>query len=103
VAILDSTVGGINPETFPYHQAVHEDAKVHGLTYAWEGTPAFEERLRMLSPEQHQILAVHPQERMTRVMLFQAWCVIGHRWPTVSQFHQLQAESGEIASRRSRT
>ena len=27
--------------------------KVHALAYAWEGTPAFEERVRTLSPEQY--------------------------------------------------
>jgi hypothetical protein len=31
---------------------------------------AVEERLRTLSPEQYQILAVHTQEQMTQAMLF---------------------------------
>ena len=58
------------PETFPHHQAVHDYAKAHGLAYAWEGTPAFEDRLRTLLGDQYQLLAVHTQGRMTRVMLF---------------------------------
>ena len=60
----------MHPETFPHHQAVHDYAKVHCLEYAWEGTAAFEERLRTLQPEQYEILAVHTPTAMTRVMLF---------------------------------
>jgi hypothetical protein len=41
-----------------------------GLEYASEGTAAFQERLRTMSPEQFQILAVHVHERITQVMLF---------------------------------
>jgi hypothetical protein len=60
----------MQPETFPHHQAAHDYARAHRLAYAWEGTPAFEERLHTLLPEQYQILAVHTQGQMTRVMLF---------------------------------
>ena len=58
------------PETFPHHQAVHDYAKAHGLGYACEGTAAFEERLRTLSPELFQLLAVHSCQGMRRVILF---------------------------------
>ena len=62
--------GSVHPEAFPHYQAVHDYANAHGLEYAWEGTAAFEKRLRTLSPEQFQIVAVHARERMTRVVLF---------------------------------
>ena len=62
--------GSVHPEAFPHYQAVHDYADAHGLEYAWEGTAAFEERLRTLSPEQFQIVAVHARKRMTRVILF---------------------------------
>jgi len=60
----------MKPETFPHHQAVHDYAKTHGLEYACEGTAAFEERLRTLSPEQFQMIAVHTLQGMRRVILF---------------------------------
>jgi hypothetical protein len=60
----------MRPETFPHYQAVHDYAKVQGLEYAWEGTAVFEERLRTVSPDQFQIVAVHVRERTTQVMLF---------------------------------
>jgi hypothetical protein len=60
----------MQPETFPHHQAVHDYAKAHGLEYACEGTAAFEERLRKLSPEQFQMITVHSLQGMRRVLLF---------------------------------
>ena len=60
----------MKPETFPHHQAVHDYAKTHGLEYACEGTAAFEERLRTLSPEQFQMIAVHTLQGMQRIILF---------------------------------
>ena len=60
----------MKPETFPHHQAVHDYAKTQGLEYACEGTAAFEERLRTLSPEQLQMIAVHTLQGMQRVILF---------------------------------
>ena len=53
----ESNGGSVHPEAFPHYQAVHDYANAHGLEYAWEGTAAFEERLRTLSPEQFQIVA----------------------------------------------
>ena len=66
----ESNGGSVHPETFPHYQAVHDYANAHGLEYAWEGTAAFEERLRTRSPEQFQIVSVHAREGMTRVILF---------------------------------
>jgi len=60
----------MHPEIFPHYQAVHDYARVHGLEYAWEGTAGFEERLRTLSREQFQIVAVHAHAKMTQVILF---------------------------------
>jgi hypothetical protein len=40
------------------------------LTYAWEGSPAFDKRLRTLSPEQYQIIAVHTRRGIRRVLMF---------------------------------
>ena len=60
----------MQPETFPHHAEVYEYAEQNGLAYVWEGTRAFEKCLRILAPEQYQILAVHTQRGMTRVLLF---------------------------------
>jgi hypothetical protein len=56
--------------SFPDQLAVHEYAKARGLEYVWEGTQAFEKRLRTLSPEQYQIVTVHTRKGMTRALLF---------------------------------
>jgi hypothetical protein len=60
----------MNPDIFPHHAAVEEYAKARGLEYVWEGTAAFEKRLRTLSPEQYQIVAVHTGKGMTKVLFF---------------------------------
>ena len=60
----------MQPETFPHHAEVYEYAEQNGLAYVWEGTRAFEKCLRILAPEQYQILAVHTRRGMTRVLLF---------------------------------
>jgi hypothetical protein len=67
---MTRTRGLMYPETFPHHQAAHDYARAHGLEYAWEGTAAFEERVRTLPPEQYEITAVHTPKAMTWVMLF---------------------------------
>jgi hypothetical protein len=45
-------------------------AEQNGLAYVWEGTPEFEKRMRTLTPEQYQIMAVHTGRGVTRVLLF---------------------------------
>jgi hypothetical protein len=57
-------------ETFPHQAAVHEYAEQHGFAYVWEGTPEFKKRLRTLTPEQYQLMAVHTRRGVTRVLLF---------------------------------
>jgi hypothetical protein len=54
----------MKPETFPHHQAVHDYAKTHGLELH------VKVRLRALSPEQFQMIAVHTLQGMQRVILF---------------------------------
>ncbi len=60
----------MHPETFEHQAAVYEYAERNGLTYAWEGSPAFAKRLRVLSPEQYQILAAHTRRGVRKVLLF---------------------------------
>jgi hypothetical protein len=57
---------GAEHSEFPHYQAIHDYAEAHSLDYACE----FEERLRTLSPEQFQVLAVHGAQGMRRVILF---------------------------------
>ena len=61
---------GAEDSEFPHYQAIHDYAKAHSLDYVCEGTAEFEERLRTLSPEQFQVLAVHSAQGMRRVILF---------------------------------
>ena len=60
----------MHPEEFPHSAAVHDYAEQHGLAYVWEGSPAFAKRLRVLSPEQYQILAAHTRRGVRKVLLF---------------------------------
>ena len=60
----------MHPETFEHQAAVYEYAGRNGLTYAWEGSPAFDKRMRILSPEQYQIIAVHTRRGVRKVLLF---------------------------------
>jgi hypothetical protein len=60
----------MNRDPFPHHQAVHEYAEAHGLAYAWEGTAEFEERKRVLTPEQYQLMAVHTPWGITLALMF---------------------------------
>ena len=60
----------MHPETFEHQAAVYEYAERNGLTYAWEGSPAFDKRMRILSPEQYQIIAVHTRRGVRKVLLF---------------------------------
>ncbi len=60
----------MHPETFEHQEAVYEYAERNGLSYAWEGSPAFAKRLRVLSPEQYQILAAHTRRGVRKVLLF---------------------------------
>ena len=62
--------GGIVPPEITHHAWVYKYAEQNGLAHAWEGTPAFEKRLRMLAPEQYEIFAVHSRQGMTRVLMF---------------------------------
>jgi hypothetical protein len=60
----------MHPETFEHHVALHDYAERNGLTYVWEGTAAFENRKRLLPPEQYQIVAVHTRSGLKQVLLF---------------------------------
>ena len=81
----------MQPETFEHHAAVHDYAERNGLVYLWEGTAAFENRRRMLAPEQYQILAVHRPKGMTRVILFSK-DILKAEWKTDMPRHDAPAD-----------
>ena len=45
-------------------------AERNGLVYAWERSPAFAKRQRLLSPKQYEIVGVLTSRGMNRAMLF---------------------------------
>ena len=42
----------------------------NALVYAWERSPAFAKRQRLLSPKQYEIVDVHTSRGMSRALLF---------------------------------
>jgi hypothetical protein len=55
---------------FANQQALIDYAEQNGLAYAWEYSPPFTKRLRLLSPEQYQIVEVRTSRGVSRAMLF---------------------------------
>jgi hypothetical protein len=58
----------MNPEPFTDPAALHRYAKAHGLEYAWAYSPAFNKRLRTLSPEQYELREVRTRKGVTNVL-----------------------------------
>jgi hypothetical protein len=55
---------------FSNQRALIEYSEQNGLEYAWEYSPAFAKRQRLLSPEQYEIARVRTSRGVSRVMLF---------------------------------
>jgi hypothetical protein len=55
---------------FATPKALYDYAEQTGNVYLWEGMLAFAKRLRVLSPEQYQIVDVRTSRGMRRAMLF---------------------------------
>ena len=55
---------------FASQKELQDYAEGNGLEYAWEYTPAFAKRQRLLSPEQYEIVEVRTSRGVSRVMLF---------------------------------
>ena len=58
------------PKEFENQNALLEYAEQNGLAYAWQGSPAFAKRQRLLSPEQYEIVEVRTSRGVSRAMLF---------------------------------
>jgi hypothetical protein len=68
----------MQPE-FANQKALIEYAEQNGLAYAWEGSPAFNKRQRVLSSKQYQIVEVRTSRGMNRVMLFSQAILLAER------------------------
>ena len=55
---------------FANQKELIEYAQRNGLVYAWERSPAFAKRQRLLSPKQYEIVEVRTSRGMNRAMLF---------------------------------
>ena len=58
------------PKEFENQKALMEYAERNGLAYAWQGSPTFAKRQRLLSPEQYKIVEVRTSRGVSRAMLF---------------------------------
>ena len=58
------------PREFQGQAELHDYAERNCLEYAWEYTPAFAKRQRLLSPEQYEIVEVRTSRGVSWVMLF---------------------------------
>ena len=55
---------------FADQKAVIDYAERNGLVYAWQGSPAFAKRQRLLSPEQYELVDVRTSRGTNRAILF---------------------------------
>ena len=55
---------------FANQKALLAYAERNALVYAWERSPAFAKRQRLLSPEEYEIVEVRTSRGMSRAMLF---------------------------------
>src|SRR5437588_11254284 len=55
---------------FANQKALLAYAERNALVYAWERSPAFARRQRLLSPEQYEIVEVRTSRGMSRALLF---------------------------------
>ena len=55
---------------FANEKALTDYAERNGLEYAWEYSPTFAKRQRLLSPEQYEIVEVRTSRGLSRALLF---------------------------------
>jgi hypothetical protein len=66
---LINAVAGVARE-FANQKALLDYAERNALVYAWERSPAFTRRQRVLSPEQYEIVDVRTSRGINRALLF---------------------------------
>jgi hypothetical protein len=67
---LEWSVFGLPQREFANQKALLAYAERNALVYAWERSPAFAKRQRLLSPKEYEIVEVRTSRGMSRAMLF---------------------------------
>ena len=82
------------PREFQGQAELHDYAERNCLEYAWEYTPAFAKRQRLLSPEQYEIVEVRTSRGVSRVMLFSK-AIIQAEWEANAPLREAMATKRE--------
>ena len=82
------------PREFQGQAELHDYAERNCLEYAWEYTPAFAKRQRLLSPEQYEIVEVRTSRGVSRVMLFSK-AIIRAEWEANAPLSEAMATKRE--------
>ena len=82
------------PREFQGQAELHDYAERNCLEYAWEYTPAFAKRQRLLSPEQYEIVEVRTSRGVSRVMLFSK-AIIRAGWEANAPLREAMATKRE--------
>ena len=79
---------------FANQKALLAYAERNALVYAWERSPAFARRQRLLSPEQYEIVAVRTSRGMSRALLF-SQAILLAEWEANAPLREAMAIKGE--------
>jgi hypothetical protein len=77
---------------FASQKELQDYAERNGLECAWEYTPAFAKRQRLLSRDQYELVEVRTSRRVSRVMLFsKAIIIIEAEWEVNAPLREAMA------------
>jgi hypothetical protein len=81
-------------QEFANQKALLAYAERNALVYAWERSPAFARRQRLLSPEQYEIVEVRTSRGMSRALLF-SQAILLAEWEANAPLREAMAIKGE--------
>jgi hypothetical protein len=79
---------------FANQKALLAYAERNALVFAWERSPAFARRQRLLSPEQYEIVEVRTSRGMSRPLLF-SQAILLSEWEANAPLREAMAIKGE--------
>jgi hypothetical protein len=79
---------------FANQKALLSYAERNALVYAWERSPAFARRQRLLSPEQYEIVEVRTSRGISRALLF-SQAILLAEWEANAPLREAMAIKGE--------
>jgi hypothetical protein len=79
---------------FANQKALLAYAERNALVYAWERSPAFAKRQRLLSPKEYEIVEVRTSRGMSRALLF-SQAILLAEWEANAPLREAMAIKGE--------